>query len=57
MEAAATRRADKISVKRQSNGPQSYAYVEIVLDFARKRDIELRFLAFWDFAFERFVIP
>jgi hypothetical protein len=26
--------------------------VEIVLDFARKRGVELRFLAFWDFAFE-----
>jgi hypothetical protein len=28
MEAAATRHADKISVKRQSKGPQRYAYTE-----------------------------
>jgi hypothetical protein len=27
MEAAATHLADKIGVKRQSNGPQSYAYI------------------------------
>jgi uncharacterized protein (DUF736 family) len=29
----------------------------IVFDFAGKRGVWPRFLAFWDFAFERFVIP
>ena len=31
--------------------------IGLVFDFAGKRGVEPRFLAFWDFAFERFVIP
>jgi hypothetical protein len=31
--------------------------LDVTFDFAGKRGVEPRFLAFWDFAFARFVIP
>jgi hypothetical protein len=35
----------------------SKSCLDKVFDFAGKRGVGPRFLAFWDFAFERFVIP
>jgi hypothetical protein len=41
----------------RSNCEISRSGVDIVLDFAGRRVVQPRFLAFWDFAFCRFVIP